>query len=238
MRNIFAETVNFKSFYSAMDLIRKATGDPVLLVIHGETGRGKTTTAQKYSAEESCVYCRSKKGWKELWMLRDLSFELGIQPISNRKANCFDGVVAELRKNPRPVFIDEADKLSEALFEWIRDLADLSFAPFILLGEPELLFMMKKHRRLWSRVLRAVEFGPITAQDILFFSQKASDIVLSGDQGVAIQTACNGDFRAIRRVLLHVESTLSVNKSFSANSGGKVSDRIIEAAIKYSMQGA
>jgi DNA transposition AAA+ family ATPase len=238
MKNMFAETSNVKSLYCGMESVRKSIGESALVVVHGETGRGKTATSMKFSAEENCVYCRVKKGWTALWMLRDLSFELGMHSIPKRTASCFDAAVKEIRDNPRPVFIDEADKLSESLFEWVRDLADLSYVPFILVGEPEILFMMKKQRRIWSRVQQAIEFGPITPQDVLFFSQQSCEIFLTGDQAAAIQAAATGDFRAIRRILLSVENTLSANRSFSANSGGKVTDRIVETAIKNGMHGA
>lgn len=237
MKNIFVETGNCKAFFHAMTDATRAAGEPVLCVFWGQAGRGKTTTARKYAASEGWTYVRARKGWRtsDLWMLQDLCFELGIDPAPRARKPAFEMIREHLMTSPRPVLIDEADKLTDSLIEWVRDLADLTYAPFSLLGEKELLAMMRRQRRVWSRTLRAVEFGPVTAQDILFFAKEAAGLSLSGDQGAVLQRASDGDFRLVARDVRRLEDLAAANQD--AGKPGRVSDELVQLAIKQGLRG-
>lgn len=237
MQNVFVETRNCREFYGAMMEAQRAAGEPVLCVFWGQAGRGKTTAARKFAAADGWTYARALKGWTELWMLQDLCFELSIDPIPGNRKRCFEALRNRLIASPRPVLIDEADKLTEALIEWVRDLADVSYAPFCLLGEKELLVKMQRQRRVWSRTLRVVEFGPVTAEDILFYAKQAGNLVLTGEQGATIQKASEGDFRLVSRDIRRLEEIAAANVG-TGRPAGRVTDDMVNLAIKQGLRGA
>jgi DNA transposition AAA+ family ATPase len=232
MKNVFVHTQNVKNFIGSMKEAEKATGEPVLLVFHGQAGRGKTETARFFAAQEGWTYCRAMKGWKsELWMLQDLCFEMNIDPIPGRKKAAFDVIKESLRRDPRPVLLDDTDKMSESLLEWVRDLADVTFVPFALIGEKLIVHKMQRERRIWSRTLRAVTFEPINSKDIMFFAKQAADISLTAQQADMLRNSSDGDFRLVKRDMRKLEEI------WNANRGDKITDDMVKTAIKLGLRG-
>lgn len=232
MKNIFVMTENVKRFTNATHESKKITGESVIIAVKGLAGMGKTCAAKGLSAKEGWVYCRAKTGWTELWMLQDLCFELMIELVPKRKKAAFELIVETLRRSPRLVLIDEADKLSQNLLEWIRDLSDVTFVPFVLIGEKLLIYKIQRERRIWSRTLRVVEFGPITTQDILFFTKQATDLALTANQAELFREASEGDFRLVVRDVRKLEEIVRTNKV------DEVTDGLIKMAIKQNLRGA
>ena len=231
MKNIFVHTQNVKNFVSAMKESENAVGEPALLVFFGQAGRGKTSAARFFAAQEGWTYARALKGWTELWMLQDLCFELMIDPIPKRKKGCFETIIKRLHESPKPVLIDEADKLSDNLLEWVRDLADKTYVPFALIGEKLIRHKMEKERRIWSRTIRSVEFEPITTKDILFFGKQAADINLTANQAEMLREASEGDFRLVCRDVRRIEALAQANRT------DKVTDEMVSVAIKQGLRG-
>lgn len=231
MKNVFVHTKNVKDFISHMKEAEKAVGEARLLVFHGQAGRGKTSAARFFAAQEGWIYCRALRGWTELWMLQDLCFELRIDPIPGRKRNAFEQIKNTLLKRPRTVVIDEADKMSGSLIEWIRDLTDLTLVPFALIGEKLIRHKMQIERRVWSRTLRCAEFAPITTNDILFFAKQAADMALTANQAELLKQSSEGDFRLVARDVRRLEEIVGVNKL------DKIGDDTVKMAIKQGLRG-
>lgn len=233
MKNVFVHTRNVKNFITAMKEAEKVTGEPTLLVFHGQAGRGKTSAARFFAAQEGWTYCRVTKGWQksELWMLQDLCFDLKVDPIPKRKRPAFEAIKETLLKEPRTIIIDEADKMPAGLLEWIRDFADLTYVPFALVGEKLIMHKMKHERRIWSRTVRCIGFGPITTQDILFFAKQAADLNLKADQAELLREASEGDFRLVARDVRRLEEIIRVNKTDTITAD------MVKMAIKQGLRG-
>jgi len=231
MKNVFVQTKNVKAFVGAMRDAERVRNEPALLVFYGQAGRGKTSVARFYAAQEGWTYVRALRGWTELWMLQDICFELGIDPIPGRKKPAFEAIKKTLLETGRTVVVDEADKLSETLLDWIRDLADLTLVPFALVGEKLIRHKMERERRVWSRTLKCVEFGPISATDILFFAKQAADIALTASQGELFREASDGDFRLVARDVRRLEDLAGVNQP------GKITDDMVKTVIKQGFRG-
>ncbi len=236
MKNVFVHTKNVKNFVGAMREAESASGEPSLLVFHGQAGRGKTTAARFFAAQEGWTYARHMKGWSrsELWMLQDLCFELSIDPIPKRKKPAFEAIRDRLLSEPRAMLIDEADKMTPDLLEWIRDLADTTFCPFALIGEKLIMHKMQRERRIWSRTIRAMEFGPITTHDILFFAKQAANIKLTANQGERLRTESDGDFRLVARDVRRIEDLMGTNPP---PKPGCPTDDMVGLAIKQGFRG-
>ncbi len=237
MKNVFIQTENARNFITTMKEAEKRIDKPVFLVFTGQAGRGKTEVCRYFTAQEGWVYVRARTGWgvptAELWMMQEICKNLGVleDQIPRRKQACFDLLDEWLTKTQSVIVIDEADKINPTLLEWIRDLADLTFTPFALVGEPLLLHKMGRERRRWRRILRAVEFKPVSSKDILFFAKQASDINLTADQAEMLREKSGGDFGLVERDMLQLEELVAVNKP------GKITDDLVKAAIKRSYRG-
>ncbi len=231
MRQVFVHTQNVKDFIAPMREAAKAKGEPALLVFHGQAGRGKTSAAKFFAAQEGWAYIRALRGWTELWMLQDICFELEIDPIPHRKKAAFEAIRESLIGSDRTVIIDEADKLSDTLLDWIRDLADVTLVPFALVGEKLIRHKMEKERRIWSRTHRCVAFGPITTTDILFFAKQAAELALTANQAELLRESSDGDFRLVARDVRRLEEIVSVNEA------KKITDDTVKLAIKQGFRG-
>lgn len=238
----FIQTKNVRSFLVSMNAVLHAD-EGVLVAVWGRAGRGKTRTSIEYHAEENCVYRRALKLWTELWMLQDLCFELGVRKdqLPGRKAKAWAIIVDSLKKDPRPVFIDEADKINHNLLEVVRDLADITGCPFVLVGEEELLPLMERNRRVWSRTCQAVKFGPIDALEAVYYAKKSLE-VQNGDgswhaleipeEGAKLlEDASGGDFRLIKR------DSFETAKIAAANGTHRPTVEMVEKAIKQGLRG-
>lgn len=231
MKNVFVQTQNVKNFVAAMKEAETVGKDPALLAFVGQAGRGKTSAAKFFSAQNGWTYVRALTGWSALWMLQDLCFELMIDPIPKRKKPAFEAVAQRLRKTPSTVIIDEADKMGEELLDWVRDLADITYTPFALVGEKKLARKMQRERRIWSRTLRLVEFLPISSVDILYFAKQAAGLAISAQQADLLRDASEGDFRLVARDIRRLEELVNVN------AGDAVTDEMVKTAIKLGLRG-
>ena len=245
MRKVFITTQNVHNFLTAMKAVEKDYEDPAFLVFYGPAGRGKSDAAKTLAALEGWTYCRVNKGWEksDLWMLQDICFELKVEPIPKRKRPCFEAIVKTLSVSARTVIIDDADKIPQNSLDWIRDFTDLTDTPFALVGEKLILHKMKHEQRLWSRTVKFMEFGPITAKDIMFFAKEATKeekrdgfhgVSLTANQAEIIRQTSEGDFRPVKRTVFHLERIIRANPALNERS---ITDDMVRLAIKQGLKG-
>jgi len=203
MKNIFLETGNVSRFREAMSTLEDTErGQPGLGVVWGRAGRGKTICAREYAVRTGAVYLRVLQDWTPRAMLAALCRELnGTEPGTvDRGKKMAVGVIEEtfrVRKILRTLLVDEADRLKVDLIEHLRDVHDLTGAPIVMIGEEALFAKINAHRRIWSRVVQTVEFGPITTEDVLLFALEAADLRMEPDAAARLQARSSGDFRLV-----------------------------------------
>ena len=206
MKSVFLEkTENVSRFVSAMEVLSDTEkGQPGLGVVWGRAGRGKTITSQWYAAENDSAYLRVLQDWTPAAMMRVLCREVhGARP---RFLETAKGLVIEtLEREPRIVFVDEADRLRPGLIEHLRDVHDLSGAPVVLIGEENLFTRLEAHRRLWSRVTRRVHFGEVTPDDAALFALESAGLRLDKAAARRVAKAAEGDFRLVYRIVQELE---------------------------------
>jgi DNA transposition AAA+ family ATPase len=230
---VFVKTANVRNFTVLMDALSMAAGEGRLGLVYGRAGRGKTRTAQWYAANNEAVYLRAVTCWatSELAFMQGLARELGIINPPHRKGPCFAEVVDALLTNPRPVFVDEIEKLSARFLDLVRDLSDISTAPFILVGEEELVPAMKRNRRVWSRTYQQIEFKPVGIADLVAYAGSAASLKLSGPVAEIFHKASGGDFRLIRRDIL------SLVQIANAKGTTEVDPDMARTAVTYGLAG-
>lgn len=198
MKNIFLETENvlkFREAASVIDDLKK--GQPGLCVVYGQAGRGKTLCSREYALRKGALYLRVWEDWTSKAMLSRLCEEInGRVPGTIEK--CKKNIILELEKEPRTIIVDEADRLkNDSLLEHFRDIHDDTGIPIIFVGELSLYAKISSKRRLWSRITKTVEFGPISTQDIQLFGIKSAELKIKKEAAERLHKRSEGDFRLI-----------------------------------------
>ena len=206
---VFVRTRNVRNFEVMMDALDLSRGEGRLGMIFGQAGRGKTRTAQWYAAHNRCVYLRMMSIWKhsETAFLHVLLKELGVRIPPARKSACFVEAIDRIIADPRPIFIDEPEKMPRAYLELFRDLADAGACPIILIGEEELPGFMSRDRRIWTRTFYQLEFEAISTTDVVMYAKESAGLNLSPDVASILcktkdgHRVTDGNFRVIKRTI-------------------------------------
>lgn len=206
MKNIFINTDNVNKFG---DALRVATdperGQAGLVVCWGQAGRGKSETAKRhYAFNKEGAYLRVWEGWTQTSMLQALCYEVkGTRPRSADA--CKREIVGAMSGQPRTIYVDEADRLHIKRIEDLRDIHEYTGCAVVLIGEEELQGLLAGRRRIWSRVVQEVEFGPISEMDIATFIFEACGLDVEPDAAAQIRKVSDGDFRLVRNQAILLE---------------------------------
>lgn len=227
------KTKNVRNFSVMMDGLELGRGEGRLGMVYGRAGRGKTRTSQWYHAHNGGVFLRMQTIWRtsELEFLKALCRELGILSAPGRKGPAFMAAVDILIADPKPIFLDEVEKLPGYFLDVIRDLSDLSTAPIILIGEEELVSFMRINRRVWSRTYQIMEFLPISKPDITTYIREASGMTIDTQIAGVFHDASGGDFRIVRRGLL------ALAQIANAKQTDQITTDMAQVAVKTGLVG-
>lgn len=221
MKNEFIITSRVVAFREAMGIVEDtAKGHPGIMAAWGYSGRGKSECVKQYAADTGAVYVYVRSQWSPRGLLGHICTKLnGMRPVQVDIAK--EIICEELAKDRRTLLIDEADLLGIHCIEHLRDIHDLTGAPLVLVGEPALYASLHARKRIWSRVTKTVEFGPVEIEDILLLGRKACDLKITPEGGLALQKRCRGDFRPLYHDLRNLET-------FVRDNGlDKVSGRVV-----------
>lgn len=230
---VFVRTKNVRNFEVMMDDLARAEGEGRFGMVFGQAGRGKTRTAQWYAANNGCAYLRMAGVWRtsELDFLQALCRELGVLTPSHRKGPCYVQAIDKLVAASRPVFFDEIERLPASYLDLCRDIADMSGAAFIMIGEEELHTCMSRNRRVWSRTFQHIEFEPLAPSDIIIYAAESTGLKLEVPVAAVFHRASGGDFRIVRRDLL------SLVQMLNAQGKTEVTEALAKIAVKAGLTG-
>ena len=205
MKRVFIETRNVQAFRTAL---REAEdmdkGQPGLVVVHSRAGRGKTAAAVADHSEHGGIYLRVWQDWSQHSFLQALAFEAcGVRPHGAN--NCKVRIVEALGAEPRTIYVDEADRLRVGRIEDLRDIHDETGCPVVLIGEEGLPPLLRARRRLWSRVVHDMEFGPVTPDDVLLYAVQAASLRMTPEACSLTAKRADGDFRLVTVDLVALE---------------------------------
>jgi hypothetical protein len=230
----FVNTRNVRNFAAMLEALALSAGEGRLAVVYSQAGRGKTRTVQVHAANNRCVFLRCLTIWKksELGFLRGLCRELGVINPPRSKETVFAAVLeALIAQGGRPVFVEEVEKLPMLHLELVRDLSDLSGAPFVLIGEEELVSHVKNERRMWSRVFQKLEFTPLGVGDIIMYCKEVSGLQLSPEGASLLHAETGGNLRDCKRTLQNLASIMN------AKGTQEPTVELIKIAIRQGLQG-
>ncbi|MCX5888109.1 MAG: ATP-binding protein [Deltaproteobacteria bacterium] len=214
----WVETRNEQEFLARMETIAQMAGKGCLDYIWGPAGEGKTDTSAIHAAAHRLPHIRVREDWKNstLPFLMRLCRELGQETPQRNRSRCIDWAIEHLLQRPakqRVVFIDEADRIPKHL-DLMRDLADLSGAAFILIGELKMDEVMRANSRLWSRSLGGVRFEAVEAQAIMNYGWKSAELKIEPAAALLLnQAPYGGDWRMIRNRTVKLVSLANAKKT-------------------------
>lgn len=205
-----------KAFMMVKTLIDKASRIDRIGLLYGRPGLGKSSFTEWYCSNYPSFYCRAVAAWSKslCMMLEDMLLAFRVQPVRTVKENLRE-LIRTLRKHGVVFFIDEADRAvrKSILIESIRDLADLSKTPIILVGQESIWNSLQRNElgNFFSRITEAVEFSPLTVKDIQGIAKELCDLKCDSEVGSLIRTVTLGDFRLANALLMRLERVCLIN---------------------------
>lgn len=218
MRDVIIPTDATARFNTAVDAVVDAgRGTSGFILAYGQAGRGKSVAADQYHYQRGGAYVRVWEGWTQAAFLQRVLFEVrgknGDLPRM-RADRCKQTVVDLLEKDRKPIFVDEADRLAIGRIEDLRDILEMTGAPVILIGEESIFGLLSERRRIWSRVVHEVEFGPISAAEVAMYAMKAAALDIPAKLCGRIAERAEGDFRLVRNMMLLLEKAAKAAENF------------------------
>ena len=214
MKNVFVETSRVMAFREAAGVVSDTEkGQPGFMVAWGLAGRGKTMCAKEYNVRTATsVYIRVMQDWTPRAMLARICDAVnGMQPGTVARAK--QVLIEELDRDPLTLIVDEADRLAPGNIEHLRDIHDETGAPIILVGEPSLYGRLTARRRIWERVTRVVEFGPVQAEDVVVYGKRACDLTIVPTAALDLVKRCEGSFRLLYHLMVEIERLATANST-------------------------
>lgn len=202
---------------------------PNIGVTCGPSGYGKSYASIYAQNRTRAVRVEVGESWNRKSFVRAILRECGIADPRGSTADLVEKIVMLLSDEPnRPLMIDEADKLVDKnLIEIVREIAEQSQVPVLLIGEEMLPQKLERYERVHNRVLDWYPAQPCDLEDC----RKLASIFLPG---VAITDALletvrvRGDGRA-RRVVV----TLNSMRDWARNAGVRSLDERSYDGIIY-----
>lgn len=227
MRDVIITTDAMARFNAATDeILESGKAMSGFILAYGQAGRGKSVAADQYHIDRGGAYVRVWQGWSQTAFLQRLLFEVRGKNMDmprhtgQRCKEMIVDIIDEQRRNGemRPIFIDEADRLKIDRIEDLRDIHEMTGIPVVLIGEEDLLNMLSNRRRIWSRVVQEVEFGPLSPVEVGVYAMKAAGLDIPADECAKITTRAEGDFRLVRNMMLLLERSAKASGDFAVNA--------------------
>ncbi len=212
MKNVFIETSRVMAFWDAVSFVSDIEkGQPGLMLAWGYAGRGKSECATTYATRnENAVYIRAYEDWTPMTMLSTICEKLnGMRP--GRMDLAKRVIIEELDNSEKLLLIDEADRLSVKLIEHLRDIHDESGRPIVLIGEPSIYAQIKSRTRIWRRITRAVEFGPLLDEDVIMFGAKNCGLKILPEAARILVNKSKGSFGFLVHYMAILEGISKAN---------------------------
>lgn len=210
MKDVIIKTPAMLRFDAAVESVLAAgKGLSGFILAHGQAGRGKSVAADCSYCGHGGAYVRVWQGWSQTAFLQRLLFEVRgkNEEMPRHSGNrCKELIVEILNSERKTLYIDEADRLHIDRIEDLRDVHEITGAPIVLIGEEGLYGLLSERRRIWSRVIHEVEFGPIQPTEVAIYALQASGLNIPPALCKQISAKSEGDFRLVRNMMILLEA--------------------------------
>jgi len=216
MKNKVSDTKNMQRLWLALGRLEDMTRNvPVMTLLSAPPGFGKTTATVAAVVALDAVFVRANSTATASSILEDICFELEIDGKGRNNAK-FKRIVRALKAKPRPLFIDEIDRIVNDFkaLEVLRDIHDIANVPVALIGTEDLQRKVSIYPQLSSRVLQHIVFKPCDLADAALVAKDLCEVDVAEDLIKKMHKRTNGVIRLIVIALTNFES-------FARNNGWK-----------------
>jgi len=221
MKNTFAMTMNVELFVAvANSLEKRDRGVDGMGLVFGEPGLGKSRTAIWYADKVDAVYYRAKEHTTLRSLLEGIVIELGQAPMY-RTSDLYGQAKECLRDLPRTLIVDEIDYLAGQGkgLQTLRDLADETGAPVIMIGMLDSERKLKRFSHLYDRLLAHImRFKPLSEEDVAKFAGQVCEVGMDDSAISEIYRISGGKLRKIIAEIYKVERIARANDLGSINA--------------------
>ncbi|WP_374467427.1 AAA family ATPase [Ferrovibrio sp.] len=193
----FVRVGNVKKFLGGISALEeRGAPEATLMVVAGEVGLGKSSTARWYAVQNRLPYVVMKPQATPGWLLDDLCRAMGLQPPRYAKDR-FNLIIQHMAKTNRGIVIDEVEHAlanAGAALEQLRAIGDATELPIILVGREYVGQKIARIPAVKSRVTSTVTFQAVTRED---FGQllTAFGLNVQGDVASRLVKATGGSMR-------------------------------------------
>lgn len=187
---------------------RRDFGLPGMATFYGPSGWGKSMAATYSANRVGALHVEVQPLWRAKQLLSCIAHELGLKP-ARTAADIFEQAVQFLGEYPRPILIDEADRLiRDDMIEVVRGLYEAADVPVILIGEEELPMKLQQWERVHGRMLDWVAAEPAELSDVTTLAAiYARGITLDDDLKLRLLDQSRRSLRRVSANLSEVKQT-------------------------------
>jgi len=192
---------NVYAFMELATLVKdRSPGLPNFGVFSGFSGYGKTYAAAYVRNALRGIYVEVGSSWTSRTLATNILYELGIANPRGSVSDLVEQIVRLLGDEAhRPLIIDEADVVvRKGYIETVREIADKSQVPVLLIGEEALPQALARHERVHNRVLKFVQAQPCDLDDTKSLARLIlGDIAIEEALVMAVREKTQGRARRI-----------------------------------------
>lgn len=146
---------HIKAADKAVELARCTSDEHRLIIIAGDPGSGKTTTANYLAEKYSATTINARPSWVKSYLhcLSQLADALGCQGTYHSAAAAESAILRALGTSPRPLIIDEANHFCPSALNFLKTILNETKSVLILLTLPHHLERISAQHQEESRQL-------------------------------------------------------------------------------------
>ena len=243
---IFIATREHRRFVEFADAVR---GQCTIGLCHGPAGVGKTLSARRYAhwdlaeplltswgprdpndAKVYAALARSRTLFYTPAVAGSMTaLRKDLSPLIGRVNACIEqGLDIQERDHaPAPlrrvelIIIDEAERLTTAALEYLRDQFDRSDAGLILIGMPGIEKRMGRYPQLYSRIGFSHRYPTLSKDELEFILTRHwkrlghdldVDDFTDNQAAAAIARLTGGNFRLLQRLFVQIDRVVRINE--------------------------
>lgn len=240
--NTFVDTRSWQQFQHAC---HTAITESVIVVVYAKPGVGKSRCLQEYSIRKTTtmpiqLLCSTNVTTR--YFIQKVARELGIddKPVT---AKLEDLVAEKLKRNPRPIFVDQANYLNEKSLGSICYIWEVARVPFVLIGTKDLYDLFTTTRltedvraQLSSRVAMHYPLMELAQAEVKAIVKRALGSYASDEVIAKIYTVTGGIHRHVDMIIPRINELTQRNQGKLENSEITMSD-IVDTAGRRLMVG-
>jgi len=190
------------------ELNAQAGAAPCFALVYGPPGTGKTTASHSVVGLFNGVRVRVMALTTPGSFLGAIAEELDIY-VKRSATDKLRAVIEALKQTPRPLIIDEVDRLADGdrrLLEILRDVHDESSVPVVLIGEEKMPGKLKRWPQLEQRITHFIPFGPLDMDDARLATRDLCEVEIADELVARAHKDSSGRLRLLVGVLRRFET--------------------------------